>query len=206
MQQTDFVVHIVDDEESVRKSLAFLLTARGFTVRVHSMPTEVLANLPTDGKACLLTDVRMPELNGVELMLKIAQLGIKIPTIVITGHGDIKLAVEAMKAGAVDFIEKPFADEILIEAIHRAAQELEGSGTFVDVAKLRERFTKLSGRENEVLRYLIAGLPNKSIAHILAISSRTVEVHRANIMKKTLARSLPELVRMALETGIELKQ
>jgi len=195
----DCVIHIVDDEESVRKSLAFLLTTVGFTVRVHESATRFLELAPTIGAACLVTDLRMPDMSGVELLEKLRGSGTLMPAIVITGHGDVPMAVAAMKAGAADFIEKPFEDEVLIEAIRRAASKLrEGPVAAGDIAAVRARLASLSEREQQVLSAVVAGLPNKTIAYDLGISPRTVEVHRANIMTKMQARSLPELVRMTM--------
>jgi len=202
MQIDDYVAHVVDDEEPVRKSLAFLLTMTGFTVRVHDSATSFLQVAKNCGNACLVTDLRMPDLDGVELLRKLKETGASIPAIVITGHGDVPMAVAAMKAGAVDFIEKPVEDEVLIEAIKRAASQLEVHVAPVeDAATLRARAETLSDRERQVMTAVVAGLPNKTIAHDLGISPRTVEVHRANIMSKMQARNLPELVRMSIAMG-----
>ncbi|MBN8995154.1 MAG: response regulator [Rhizobiales bacterium] len=202
MPINECVIHIVDDEESVRKSLAFLLTTVGFAVRVHESATRFLELAPTIGAACLVTDLRMPDMSGVELLEKLREGGALMPAIVITGHGDVPMAVAAMKAGAADFIEKPFEDEVLIEAIKRAASHLrEGPAAAGDVAAVRARLASLSEREQQVLSAVVAGLPNKTIAYDLGISPRTVEVHRANIMTKMQARSLPELVRMTIAIG-----
>lgn len=199
MQIGDYVVHVVDDEEPVRKSLAFLLATVGFPVRVHDSATSFLASGPAAGKACLVTDLKMPDMSGVELLERLNGIGTMVPTVVITGHGDVPMAVAAMKAGAVDFIEKPFEDEILIEAVKRAASRLDdAAGITHDVQALLARLESLSGRERQVLTKIVAGLPNKTIAYDLNISPRTVEVHRANIMSKMQARSLPELVRMTI--------
>jgi len=199
MQIDSYVVHVVDDEETVRKSLAFLLTMSGFTVRVHESATRFLEAAPGLAKACLVTDLRMPDMSGVELLERLKALGAMLPAIVITGHGDVPMAVAAMKAGAVDFIEKPFEDEILINAIARAASRLDDVVEVSDdIASLRARLDSLSERERQVLTAIVAGLPNKTIAFDLDISPRTVEVHRANIMSKMQAKSLPELVRMAI--------
>lgn len=204
MQDSNYVVHIVDDEESVRKSLAFLLTMAGFTVRVHDSATRFLAAAPSIEKACLVTDLRMPDMNGVELLDRLNQQNNMIPAIVITGHGDVPMAVAAMKAGAIDFIEKPFEDEVLIEAIRKAASRLAGSDIRIeDVAVLRSRLAQLSERERQVMTLVVSGLPNKTIGYDLSISPRTVEVHRANIMSKMQARSLPELVRTAIFLGLD---
>lgn len=199
MKTDGYVVHIVDDEEPVRRSLAFLLTMSGFTVRVHDTATSFLAVAPTLTKACLVTDLRMPDMSGIELLEKLDAIGALVPAIVITGHGDVPMAVAAMKAGAVDFIEKPFEDQTLIDAIGRAASRLEDTTEIpADVAVLRTRLDSLSERERQVYSAIVAGLPNKTIGYDLDISPRTVEVHRANIMSKMQAKSLPELVRMAV--------
>ena len=201
MDIADYTVHIVDDEEPVRKSLAFLLTMAGFTVRVHESATTFVEAAPSIRNGCLVTDLRMPDMSGVELLRKLGALSAHIPSIVITGHGDVPMAVAAMKAGALDFIEKPFEDEVLIEAIKRAAAKLSSEPGGEDVAAIRTRLERLSEREREVLSGVVAGLPNKTIAYDLDISPRTVEVHRANVRSKMEARSLPELVRMALAAG-----
>ena len=202
MLLNDLSVHIVDDEEPVRKSLAFMLTAMGFMVRIYPSAAEFLARVPSDNNACLITDVRMPWMSGVELMQQLARMDVRMPTIVITGHGDIPMAVTAMKAGAVDFLEKPFSEENLVEALRRASETLSNHDADSNEALVRSRFTQLSDREREVLLLVVAGLPNKSIGHNLAISPRTVEVHRANIMNKMHARNLPDLVRMAISAGL----
>ena len=199
----DYIVHIVDDEEPVRKSLAFLLTMHGFTVRVHNSATDFLAVASTVRNGCLVTDLRMPDMSGVELLRSLQAAKATIPTIVITGHGDVPMAVEAMKAGALDFIEKPFEDEVLIEAIKRAAARLDEVPIETDdIAAIQSRLEQLSERERQVLSGVVAGLPNKAIAYDLNISPRTVEVHRANVMTKMHARNLPELVRMALAANV----
>ncbi|HDZ74913.1 MAG TPA: response regulator [Aurantimonas coralicida] len=198
MEIGDYTVHIVDDEEAVRKSLSFLLTTVGFTVRVHGSATAFLAAAPSLGKSCLVTDLRMPDMSGVDLLHRLKDAQALMPAIVVTGHGDVPMAVEAMKAGALDFIEKPFEDEVLIAAIHRAAAELEQRLDGVDVQAIQARITTLTQRESEVLSGVVRGLPNKSVAFDLNISPRTVEVYRANIMAKMQAGSLAELVRMAL--------
>ena len=203
MQINDYVVHIVDDEEPVRKSLAFLLTMAGFTARVHESATSFLAAAPGMDRGCLVTDLRMPDMSGVDLLTRLGAAKALMPTIVITGHGDVPMAVAAMKAGALDFIEKPFEDEILIEAIKRAAERMGGTPSAQDDATVvRSRLEQLSERERQVLSAVVAGLPNKTIAYDLNISPRTVEVHRANVMAKMQAKSLPELVRMTLSAGL----
>ncbi|TAN08165.1 MAG: response regulator, partial [Rhizobiaceae bacterium] len=173
-----------------------------FAVRVHNSATDFLDLAPSLTNACLITDLRMPDMSGVELLRRLGAEKIAIPAIVITGHGDVPMAVEAMKAGALDFIEKPFAEDVLIEAIRQAAMQLKehtaGAG---NAAEIRRRLDELTDRERQVLSGVVAGLPNKTIGYDLDISPRTVEVHRANIMAKMQAKSLADLVRMALSAG-----
>ncbi|WP_173520163.1 response regulator FixJ [Ensifer sesbaniae] len=195
----DFTVHIVDDEEAVRKSLAFMLTMHGLGVRMHESATAFLSVAPNLRQAVLITDMRMPDLSGLDLIRRLAALKTTIPSIMITGHGDVPMAVEAMKAGAVDFIEKPFDDNTIVEAIRRASERLSDAASPIESAEdIRARISTLSDRERQVLTAVVAGQPNKAIAFALDISPRTVEVHRANVMAKMQARSLPELVRMSL--------
>jgi len=201
MAMGDYVVHIVDDEESVRKSLAFLLSVEGFAVRLHASATAFLEIAPTVRNGCLVTDLRMPDIDGVELLRRLRAGGNRIPALVITGHGDVPMAVAAMKAGAFDFIEKPFEDQVLIDSIRRAAEEISNDAND-DQRAIDARLATLTGREREVLSGIVAGLPNKTIGYDLDISPRTVEVHRANIMSKMDARSLADLVRMALTAGV----
>lgn len=196
---TDLIVHIVDDEAAVRSSLAFLLMSAGFATRVHDGAAAFLDAVGEPGTVCLVTDLRMPDMNGVELLEEIARRGWQIPSIVITGHGDVPMAVAAMKAGASDFIEKPFADDVLIEAIRRACARTQAAAPPGPTAdEIHARTEQLTVREREILTGIVAGLPNKTIAYDLEISPRTVEVHRANIMSKMQARNLPDLVRMTL--------
>jgi two-component system response regulator FixJ len=197
--QDSFVVHIVDDDEAVRQSLAFLLSTAGIPVRVYDSATSFLQALPSLQAGCLITDVRMPDLTGIELLRRLKAKSIPLPVIVITGHGDIPLAVEAMKAGAIDFIEKPFAEEAILRAVRSAAERLERQGRrSEDEAALAAKLASLSERERQVLDGLVTGNANKTIAHELGISPRTVEVYRANLMTKMQAKTLSELIRMAL--------
>jgi two-component system response regulator FixJ len=194
-----FVVHIVDDDEAVRQSLAFLLSTAGVPVRIYDSATSFLDALPSLQSGCLITDVRMPDLTGIELLQHLKAKAIDLPVIVITGHGDIPLAVEAMKSGAVDFIEKPFAEESILKAVEAARCTLEKRGRrSAEDAAVTARLKSLSERERQVLDGLVAGNANKTIAHDLGISPRTVEVYRANVMTKMQAKSLPELIRMTL--------
>jgi two-component system response regulator FixJ len=194
----DAVVHLIDDDDGVRQAVAFLLTTSGFAVRVYETAVAFLEALPTVQPGCIVTDVRMPEMDGLELQRQLRQRGVGLPVIVITGHGDVPLAVEAMKAGAIDFIEKPFNDEKLLSAIRVAIdQHARDAGREDEIAAIRAKIEALSPREREVLDGLVAGLPNKTIAYDLKISARTVEVHRANLMARMGAGSLADLVRMA---------
>ncbi|MBB4003129.1 response regulator FixJ [Aurantimonas endophytica] len=204
MESGSYTVHIVDDEESVRKSLAFLLTMCGFTVRVHASATAFLTVAPTLEKGCLVTDLRMPDMSGVELLRRLSEAQALMPAIVVTGHGDVPMAVEAMKAGALDFIEKPFEEDVLVAAVRKAATELLARPDKAhSVPAIHARLEQLTERERQVLSGVVAGLANKTIAFDLDISPRTVEVHRANIMTKMQAGSLAELVRMALLAELE---
>lgn len=196
------IIHVIDDDVDVRQSLAFLLSTAGLAVRVHESAVAFLAALPELQDGCVVTDVRMPDMDGLELQRRLRANKIGLPVIVMTGHGDVALAVEAMKAGAVDFIEKPFDDEVLLGAIRSAlARQAEGARNENRRAEIRGRLDLLSEREREVLDGLVAGKPNKIIAYDLGISARTVEVYRANLMTKMQADSLSELVRMAILDG-----
>lgn len=203
MKSADTVVHIVDDEEAVRNSLAFLLQSAGFAVRVHETATDFLALAPGIANGCLVTDLRMPDMDGVELLRRLRAAGALLPAIVITGHADVQMAVEAMKSGALDFIEKPFSDEVLIDSIGRAVNRAAEQHHSAAVAEqVRSRLDTLSERERQVLGGVLEGQPNKTIAFNLGISPRTVEVYRAGLMAKMQARSLAELVRMVMDSGV----
>jgi two-component system response regulator FixJ len=194
---TDAVVHLIDDDEGVRQAVAFLLATSGFAVRVYESATAFLDALPSVQQGCVVTDVRMPGIDGLALQRELKIRGVVLPVIVITGHGDVPLAVEAMKAGAVDFIEKPFNDESLLSAIRVAIdRHTQDARRGDEIIAIKEKLASLSPREREVLDGLIAGLPNKTIAYDLKISARTVEVHRANLMTRMGAHSVADLVRM----------
>jgi two-component system response regulator FixJ len=196
-------VYIVDDDEAVRDSLSVLLESRTYAVKSFGSAPEFLAAAPSLPVGCLIVDIRMPEMDGLELQQCLTRRGLSFPLIVITGHGDVPLAVRVMKAGAVDFIEKPFTSEAILNSLAMALSRLsapsEQDPTAIAAAA---KLALLSPREREVLEGLIAGLPNKTIAYDLAISPRTVEVHRARVMDKMGARSLSELVRLALAAGV----
>lgn len=196
-------VHVIDDDEAVRESLAFLLAAADIEVRTYETPKAFLEELEAIASGCIITDVRMPQMSGLDLLQRIQQTHADLPVIVITGHGDVPLAVEAMKAGAMEFLEKPFDDEVLLAAV-RVALRRQGSddGREAERRELVRRISALSGRERQVLDGLVAGQPNKIIAFDLGISPRTVEIYRANLMTKMQAASLSDLVRMALIAGL----
>ncbi|ODS02990.1 two-component system response regulator [Methyloceanibacter marginalis] len=191
------VVHIVDDDEAVRQSLAFMLSSAGLAVRLYDSAKSFLDGLDVIQCGCLITDVRMPEMTGIELLHCLKERAPCLPVIVITGHGDVPLAVEAMKAGAVDFIEKPFDEQAILDAVKAALERTEGVPDG-DFAVVTARLHSLSERERQVLEGLVAGQPNKVIAAALGISPRTVEVYRANLMAKMEAKTLSELIRMAI--------
>lgn len=197
------VVHIIDDDEAVRQSTAFLLRTANIQVQTYETATNFLDALSQVKPGCIVTDVRMPGLSGIELLQRLRALKFSMPVIVITGHGDVPLAVEAMKAGAMDFIEKPFNDEVLLGAVRTAlsAHAIDSKRQTLNAA-VNSRIASLSNREREVLEGLVAGHPNKTIAYDLGISPRTVEIYRANLMTKMEATSLSDLVRMALLAGI----
>jgi two-component system response regulator FixJ len=193
------VVHIIDDDDAVRDSLALLLGAAGFATRTHALATDFLALAPGLDAGCVLTDVRMPDLDGLALQRRLTEAGVTLPVIVMTGHGDVPIAVAALKAGALDFLEKPFDDERLIAAVRAALTASEAARRVAaTAAELAARLANLTPREHEVLDLLVVGNPNKTIAYDLGASPRTIEVHRARVMEKMGARNLPELVRMVI--------
>jgi two-component system, LuxR family, response regulator FixJ len=196
-------IYIVDDDDGVRDSLQIFLEAAGYAVRGFASPQDFLAVAETIDFGCVLVDLQMPGMDGLELKHQLNARNIKLPVVVVTGHGDVATAVEAMRAGAKDFIEKPFTDEAILAGIRmgladRPQQSVENP---VRLAIL-ERLKILSPREREVLDGMVAGHPNKVIAYNLTLSPRTVEIHRARVMDKMQARSLSELVRLAITAGI----
>lgn len=200
---TDRLVHIIDDDEAMRDSLMFLLDTAGLRARASDSARAFLKTIPDPALGCVVTDIRMPDMTGLDLVKTLKAAGHDYPVIVITGHGDVALAVEAMKAGVIDFIEKPFDDDTLLAAISIAFDRRNATSETANPERrvIAERLTELSPREREVLRGVIDGKPNKVIAYDLGISPRTVEVYRANLMTKMQAASLSELVRMALVAG-----
>lgn len=196
------LVHLIDDDEPVRVSLAFVLEMADLPARTYATAVEFLEVADGLTGGCIVTDVRMPEMSGLELVRKLRERGIALPVIVITGHGDVPLAVEAMRAGVVDFLEKPFDNEVLINAVRCALDaQIKTDQQNVERQRFEQVLATLSPRERDVLKGVIAGKMNKVIAFELGISPRTVEVYRANVMSKTHANGLSELVRIALLAG-----
>jgi len=194
------VVHVIDDDEAIRDSMAFMLDMQGFDVRLHDSGTDFLEVAAEVEAGCIVTDVRMPGMTGLELIRALKAQGVGMPVVVMTGHGDVPLAVEAMKAGVVDFVEKPFSDEVMVKAVRTAL----AAPPTADAAR-QDALSKLEGlspRERDVLLGVVAGKANKVIAHDLQISPRTVEIYRANLMTKTGARNMPDLMRLALAAGL----
>jgi FixJ family two-component response regulator len=193
-------VFIVDDDPSVRKSLARLISSVGLKVQAFPSAQKFLDNPPHDGPACLVLDVRMPGLSGLDLQEALKNRQRVIPIIFITGHGDVPMSVRAMKAGAADFLEKPFNDQDLVDAIHKAlTQDQQIKIEQSKISGLKKRVASLTPRENEVFGLVVRGLLNKQIAYELGMSEKTVKVHRGRVMKKMCADSLASLVRMAQE-------
>jgi two-component system response regulator FixJ len=200
--RTDAIVHVIDDDDAARDALAFLLRSAKMEVRTYDSAKGFLQIVSSLKTGCVVTDVRMPDVSGIDLLRKLREMDSDIPVIVITGHGDVPLAVEAMRIGALDFLEKPYDDEVLLASVRLALGRDGKKGGNSEKTALYEKLATLSSREREVLEGLVAGQPNKVIAFNLGISPRTVEIYRANVMTKMKAGSLSELVRMALVAGI----
>jgi two-component system response regulator FixJ len=190
----DPLVHVIDDDEAARDSLAFLLSASSFSVRSYASAIEFLNDLPSANAGCVITDLRMPDIDGLELLRRLAGLPMTMPVIVVTGHGDVPLALEALRAGAVDFIEKPFDDETLLESVRFALGD--EAGDTKQASDIQRRLESLTAAERRVLEGLTTGVSNKAIASQLQIDLHAVEIHRAGIMTKMQARSVSHLIRM----------
>ncbi|RZJ43254.1 MAG: response regulator [Brevundimonas sp.] len=199
---TRLIVHVIDDDAAMRDSLAFLLDVNGFDARLHESAAAFL-DAQTADTDCVLTDVRMPEMTGLDLVRRLREDGRRSPVVIMTGHGDVALAVEAMKAGVVDFIEKPFSDDVLVAALRNAFASIQPEIEVGETRRVAEaRLSTLSPRERDVLEGVVAGKLNKVIAFELEISPRTVDVYRANLMAKTGARTMADLMRLALAAGL----
>ena len=197
------LVHLVDDDEAIRRSVGFALKTSGFQVRSYENGVEILKSAPDLEPGCILLDIRMPGMDGLQVQEALKVKGVTLPVIIMTGHGDVNLAVRAMKAGALDFIEKPFEKAVLLAAIEHAMSRLKQSAeTLRDASEAATRLQLLTPREREVLEGLAKGLPNKSIAYDLGISPRTVEIHRANLMDKLGVKSLSEALRITFAAEI----
>jgi two-component system, LuxR family, response regulator FixJ len=204
---TDKLVHVIDDDDAVRRSAAFMLKHSGYRVESWVSGVEFLKNAKNAERGCVLLDVRMPEMDGLEVQQEMAKRGIDMPVVILTGHGDVGVAVQAMRAGAVNFIEKPYEKESLLGAIEEAYGRLDRDRSKdMQATEARVRLASLTGRERDVLNGLVQGNPNKTIAYDLGISPRTVEIYRANMMEKLRVRSLSEALRIAFsaEDAIEV--
>ena len=199
MSVTDLpLIHLVDDDGAVRRAAGFMLKTSGFQVKSYESGVELLKSTSELDAGCILLDIRMPGMDGLEVQQALRDKGVMLPVIIMTGHGDVSLAVKAMKAGAIDFIEKPFEKETLLGAIDQGMRRLRQAETGRDLAmEASARLQVLTSREREVLEGLAKGLPNKTIAYDLGISPRTVEIHRANLMAKLKVHSLSEALRIA---------
>jgi two-component system response regulator FixJ len=203
MMANDSIVYVIDDDEAARHSLEFLLDCAEIRVRTFSSADDFLSASPPLAGACIVTDVRMPGRSGIELVEEMKRRGVGVPVIVITGHADVPLAIQAMRIGVADFIEKPFDDETMLSAIRKAlAAQASDDSARAERQTVLDRISSLSGREREVMSGLTRGDANKAIAFDLGISARTVEVYRANVMLKMQARTLSDLVRMVTIAGL----
>ncbi len=203
MKQPDSVVFVVDDDLSVREAIESLIRSVGLRVETFETAQEFLRSTRPDAPGCVVLDVRLPGLSGLDLQRELAAHGINLPVIFITGHGDIPMSVRAMKAGALEFLTKPFRDQDLLDAIQQALErDLSARQQRTETAELRERFDSLTSREREVIGLVVSGLLNKQIAGELGTSEVTIKIHRSQVMKKMGAGSLAELVRMTEKLGI----
>ena len=192
------LVHVVDDDDAIRRSVGFALKTSGFEVRSYESGSEILKAAPSLEEGCILLDIRMPGMDGLEVQEELKAKGVGYPVIIMTGHGDVSLAVKAMKAGAIDFIEKPFQKAVLLSAIEQGMSRIkDAAANFKDASEASVKLQLLTPRERDVLGGLAKGLPNKSIAYDLGISPRTVEIHRANLMAKLGVRTLSDALRIA---------
>ena len=200
----DPIVFVIDDDASMRRALSYLLQSAGYKVETHSSAEEFLRREHYDGVGCIILDVRMPGLSGMDLQEKLMGSDYRMPIIFLTGHGELSMGVEAMKKGAIDFLTKPCDDEQLLGAVHSAIEkDRQARGSYNEKQEIRGRIELLTPRENEILRYVISGMLNKQIALKLGIAEQTVKIHRGRIMEKLCAESVADLVRLAGKAGIE---
>jgi len=200
----DPIVFVIDDDASMRRALSYLLQSAGYKVETHSSAEEFLRREHYDGVGCIILDVRMPGLSGMDLQEKLMGSDYTMPIIFLTGHGELSMGVEAMKKGAIDFLTKPCDDEQLLGAVHSAIEkDKQARGSYKEKQEIRGRIELLTPRENEILRYVISGMLNKQIALKLGIAEQTVKIHRGRIMEKLCAESVADLVRLAGKAGIE---
>jgi two-component system, LuxR family, response regulator FixJ len=193
------VIYVVDDDDGMRRALDTLLSTVGYKTAVYSRPTEFLANFKADAPGCLVLDIRMPDMSGLEVQQQLNRMGSMMPVIFITGHGDVPMAVQAMKEGAFEFIQKPFRDQDLLDRInHALKQDAENRSTVARRAEVQHRLETLTPRERQVMDMVVDGAANKVIAIDLNLSERTVEIHRAKVMEKMGARSVAHLVKLQL--------
>ncbi len=203
---TERLIHLVDDDEAIRRSAGFMLKTSGYQVKAYVSGVDLMKEARELAPGCILLDVRMPGMDGLQVQQALQERGIGYPVIVMTGHGDVSVAVQAMKSGAVDFIEKPFEKAVLLSAIEEGFSRLEQTGqSRARAEEARVRLQALTPREGDVLAGLVRGHPNKTIAYDLEISPRTVEIHRANLMGKLGVASLSEALRIAFAAGLDEK-
>lgn len=202
---TENLVHIIDDDDAVRRSAAFMLRQAGYRIKQHVSGIAFLKEAKQAERGCVLLDVRMPEMDGLEVQQEMSKAGIDMPIVILTGHGDVSVAVQALRAGAINFIEKPYEKQTLVNAIEEALLRLDRShDNEMKAIEAHNRLASLTGRERDVLDGLVQGFPNKTIAHDLSISPRTVEIYRANMMEKLRVRSLSQALRIAfIAEGID---
>jgi two-component system response regulator FixJ len=197
-------IHLVDDDEAVRHSASFMLRHAGFTVHTYHNGADFLAGIQTADAGCVLLDLRMPVMDGMTVLTQLRERGMEVPVIVLTGHGDVTAAVESMKLGAIDFLEKPYEKQVLLNAVETACDRVEdNSAARSRTSRARARLSSLTPREYQVLERLAGGMTNKTIATDLLISSRTVEIHRGHVMKKLEADSLSSALKIAFQAGID---
>jgi FixJ family two-component response regulator len=204
MNGPDPTIFIIDDDASMRRALSYLLQSAGYKVETYSSAEKFLRRENYDGVGCIILDVRMPGLSGMDLQEKLMRSDYRMPIIFLTGHGELSMGVQAMKKGAIDFLTKPCDDEQLLGAVHSAIEkDMQARGNYKEKQEIRRRIELLTPRENEILRYVIAGMLNKQIAAKLGIAEPTVKIHRGRIMQKLCAESVAGLVRLAGKAGIE---